>query len=96
MLTSPPNVSLISSTYNRIPNILTNRMVLNLRAYDSSASLGPTRSSLPDMIFSPDLWLDNIGFEMGVDAFDDGSDDAAAETLIGEGTVQSMVVDCVA
>lgn len=48
------------------------------------------------MIFSPDLWLDNIGFEMEVDAFDDGSDDAAAETLIGEGTVQSMVVDCVA
>lgn len=71
-------------------------MVLNLRAYDSSASLGPTRSSLPDMIFSPDLWLDNIGFEMEVDAFDDGSDDSAAETLIGEGTVQSMVVDCVA
>lgn len=74
-------------------------MVLNLRAYDSSDSPGPTHSSLPDMIFSPDLWLDNIGFEMEVDALDDGSDDAA-ETLIGEVTVQSivqsMIVDCMA
>lgn len=70
-------------------------MVLNLRAYDSSDSPGPTHSSMPDMIFSPDLWLDNIGFEMEVDALDDGRDDAA-ETLIGEGTVQSMIVDCIA
>lgn len=70
-------------------------MVLNLRAYDSSDHPGPTHSSLPDMIFSPDLWLDNIGFEMEVDVLDNESDDAA-KTLIGEGTAQSIIVDCMA
>lgn len=53
----------------RIPNVLTNRMVLNLRAYESGI-LPPDLLDLDSslgMDFAPNLWLGNIGFSMQID-----------------------------
>lgn len=63
----------------RIPNILTNRMVINLRVYDSDGSSADTPSldSSSGIAFSWNPWLDNIGFSLNTDERDDerGEDD---------------------
>ncbi|EIM81570.1 uncharacterized protein STEHIDRAFT_114986 [Stereum hirsutum FP-91666 SS1] len=59
--------------YFLIPNILTNRMVISLRVYDSDGppadTTTPDSSSGVDFTWNP--WLGNIGFSLDADEQDD-------------------------
>lgn len=59
--------------HNRIPNILINRMVINLRVYDSDGPPAgiPSLDYSSGMAFSWNPWLDNIGFSLDTDERDD-------------------------
>lgn len=61
------------SNHNRIPNILTNRMVISLRVYDSDGPPAdtPTPDSSSGVDFTWNPWLGNIGFSLDADEQDD-------------------------